>query len=658
MSTIPRPTDLDLDPDVRPQDDLFGHVNGRWIATAEIPEDRATYGSFEVLRDQAELDVRAIIEQAAEASGAPGSDEQKIGDLFASFMDVDAVEAAGTAPLRPLLDRIEGVADVTSLMRLQGELAREGIGGVLGAGVWIDKGDPGRYLVHVAQSGLGLPDESYYRLDEHESIRADYRDHIARMLLLCGAVPTQSHADAIADRVMAFETLVAAAHWDRTATRDAVRTYNLTTADQLRTMLPTAEVWMDGLGVPAPQWAEVVVGQPDVVEAVNGLLDSEPLTTWKEWLTWKVIRSTSGYLTEEIVQASFDFYGRRLTGAPALRPRWKRGVALVEGLLGELVGRLYVEQHYPPRAQAQMQVMIDHLLEAYRERITDLEWMAEETRARALDKLASFTPKIGRPVRWKDYSALEIAADDLLGNIRRSNAVESDRELAKLDQPVDRDEWFMTPQTVNAYYNPALNEIVFPAAILQPPFFDPDRVPAYNYGAIGAVIGHEIGHGFDDQGSRYDGDGTLRDWWTAEDRERFDTRTKALIAQYDGYSPRDLDDNHTVNGGLTVGENFGDLGGVAVAHHAYRLFVDAELDGEVPEVDGLTGDQRFFIGWAAAWKVVSRTEEAVRRLTVDPHSPPEFRANVVRNIDAFHEAFATAPGDGLWLDPEERIHIW
>ncbi|MGI9017779.1 MAG: M13 family metallopeptidase [Euzebya sp.] len=660
MSTVEqsRPITEDVDPAVRPQDDLFGHVNSRWISTAQIPEDRSTYGSFDILREQAELDVRDIIERAAQERGEQGSGAQKIGDLYASFMDTDAVEAAGVQPLEPLLERIQSVTDATSLMRLQGELAREGMGGVLGAGVWIDKSDPNRYLIHIAQAGLGLPDESYYRDEEHAKIRQAYVPHVARMLKLAQAVPTDSHAMAAAEQIMAFETRLAEAHWDRTETRDAVKTYNLMTAEELRAALPVAEEWMSGMGVDEPQWSQVVVAQPDVVQAVTALLEQEPVGVWKQWLTWKVIRSMSGYLSDDLVEESFDFYGRTLTGAPKLRPRWKRGVGLVQALVGELVGQSYVAEHYPPRAQEQMEVLVDNLLEAYRQRITDLEWMQADTRQRALAKLEAFTPKIGKPVRWKDYSALEIAPDDLLGNIRRSNAVESDRELAKLDGPVDRDEWFMTPQTVNAYYNPALNEIVFPAAILQPPFFDPDRDPAYNYGAIGAVIGHEIGHGFDDQGSRYDGDGSLRNWWTDEDRERFDAKVATLVEQYNGYSPRDLPDEHTVNGALTVGENIGDLGGVAVAFHAWRLFVESDLDGAVPESDGMTGDQRFFVGWAAAWRMVTRTEEAVRRLSVDPHSPPEFRANVVRNIGAFHDAFATAEGDGLWLDPGQRVDIW
>ncbi len=659
MTTTDQPPIVsELDPSTRPQDDLFGHVNNAWISTTSIPEDRSTYGSFDILRDQAEIDVRQIIEEAAKADAQAGSEEQKIGDAFASFMDTEAIEAAGVQPLEPLLERVRAVGNRTDLMLLMGEFGREGIGGLLAAGVWIDRGNPKRYLVHIGQSGLGLPDESYYRLDEHAEIRAAYVGHLARMMVLTEVAPTESHGTAIAEQVMALETQIAAAHWDRTAMRDTVKTYNLTTAEALEKALPGAGTWLGAMGVTEAGRAEVVVGQPDVVAAMSELLDSEPLEEWKTWLTWRVIRGMSRLLNEDLVEESFDFYGRTLTGAPELRPRWKRGVALVESLLGELVGRLYVERHYPERSQEQMAVLIDHLIAAYDERITGLEWMAEETRARAIEKLRAFTPKVGKPVKWKDYSALQIDPKDLLGNVRRANAIESDRELAKLDGPVDRDEWFMTPQTVNAYYNPTMNEIVFPAAILQPPFFDPDRDPAYNYGGIGAVIGHEIGHGFDDQGSKYAGDGSLSNWWTDEDRERFDANVQALIEQYDDYSPREVSGDQTVNGALTVGENIGDLGGVAVAFHAYRLFVEQELGGEAPVIDGLTGDQRFFIGWSAVWRVVSREQEALRRLTVDPHSPPEFRANVVRNVDAFHQAFETSEGDGLWLDPADRVDIW
>ena len=652
MTTTARPATLDVDPTVRPQDDLFGHVNGSWLATAEIPADRSVYGSFDVLRDAAEVHVREIVEQAAAAHAARGSEQQQIGDLYTGFLDAGAAEALGVTPLQPTFDRIAAVADRDGLVDLLGRLSREGVTGPLATYVGVDRGNPRRYLLHLYQSGLGLPDESYYRLPEHEGLRATYRGCVIRMLTLAGV-----GGAAEADAAIALETRLAAAHWDRTALRDAVRTYNLRTAEQVEAALPQARRLLTAAGVDEQAWAEVVLSQPDVVEAVATMLDEVDLTTWRSWLTWRVLAANASYLSSDLVETSFDFFGRTLSGTPQLRERWKRAVGFVEAVMGMAVGRSYVERHYPERAEAAMGELVANLLEAYGERITGLEWMADETRQRALGKLAAFTPKVGKPIRWRDYSALEVQPGDLVGNARRANAFAFDYQLDKLAGPVDRDEWHMTPQTVNAYYNPPMNEIVFPAAILQPPFFDADLDPAYNYGAIGAVIGHEIGHGFDDQGSRYDGDGVLRDWWTVEDRERFTVKVTALIEQYDHFSPRDLGDEHTVNGGLTVGENIGDLGGVAVAHHAYRLSLRA-VGGQAPVVDGLTGDQRFFIGWALAWRLVSRQEEAVRRLTMDPHSPPEFRVNVVRNIDAFHEAFATRPGDGLWLEPADRVAIW
>jgi putative endopeptidase len=384
-------------------------------------------------------------------------------------------------------------------------------------------------------------------------------------------------------------------------------------------------------------------------------LAAHPLTAWQAWLTWAVIRSSAALLDEEVVAANFSFYGTVLSGVPEIRERWKRGVGLVEGVLGEAVGELYVAKHFPPASKAAMEVLVANLVASYRASIENLEWMGPQTRQRALAKLAAFTPKIGYPDRWKDYSGLRIDRDDLIGSVRRASAHETDREFAKLGQEVDRGEWFMTPQTVNAYYNPGMNEIVFPAAILQPPYFDPNADDAVNYGAIGAVIGHEIGHGFDDQGSRYDGAGNLVDWWTPEDRERFDALAKALIEQFDALVPRELDPSHHVNGALTVGENIGDLGGVAVALEAYQL----SLAGQpAPVIDGLTGAQRFFLGWCGAWRAKVRDAEAIRRLAVDPHSPPEFRCNIVANLDGFHEAFATKPGDGMWMDPGQRVRIW
>ncbi|HUR49181.1 MAG TPA: M13-type metalloendopeptidase [Acidimicrobiales bacterium] len=650
MTTLERPMTHDFDPTIRPQDDLFGHVNGAWVAAVEIPEDRAVYGSFDILRDEAEENVRAIIEEAAASGGPAGSDMQKVGDLYSSFMDAEAIEARGAAPLQPLFDRIEGVEDRESFVRLLGELMPFGVAGPVGMRVGVDRGNPERYLLHLYQSGLGLPDESYYRLDEHAELRAKYRDFMVGVLQLAGI-----GGGAEADAVIGLETLIADSHWDRTSLRDAVKTYNPMDRDRLQELLPTAASTFTAGGVDENAWAEVVIGQPDAVQAAGRLLGEADLDAWKHWARWRVLVRFAPYLSSAFVEANFDFYGRTLTGAPQLRERWKRGVAFVESVMGEAVGRLYVERHYPAKAEAEMNRLVENLLEAYRQRITELDWMADDTRKRALAKLDAFTPKVGKPTKWRDYSALEVLPGDLIGNLQRAAEFDFRYNLSRLDGPVDREEWHMTPQTVNAYYNPTMNEIVFPAAILHPPFFDADIDPAYNYGGIGAVIGHEIGHGFDDQGSRYDGDGTLRDWWMPEDRERFDVKVKALIDQYDQFSPRDLDDRHRVNGGLTVGENIGDLGGVAIAHHAYRLSLS---EGEAPVIDGLSGDQRFFIGWALVWRAMAREAEAVRRLTLDPHSPAEFRANVVRNVDAFHEAFETKPGDGLWLEPENRVAIW
>ena len=652
MTIIDRPITHDFEPNVRPQDDLFGYVNGAWVAHTEIPEDRAVWGSLDMLRDAAEQDVRAIIEEAASSGGATGSDAQKIGDLYTSFMDADRIEALGIAPLQPLFDRIGAVADRESFIRLVGELIPLGVAGPVGVRVAVDRGNPERYLMHLSQSGIGLPDEAYYRLDEHAELRAKYRACMVRLFELAGL-----GGGTEADAVIGLETLIADAHWDRTSLRDAVKTYNPMDREGLQALLPTAASMFTAGGVDENAWAEVVVGQPDALEAAGRLLGEADLDAWKQWARWRVLVRHAPYLSSEFAETYFDFFGRTLTGVPQLRERWKRAVTFVEGAMGEALGKLYVERHYPSKAEAEMNRLVENLLEAYRQRITDLEWMAEATRKRALAKLDAFTPKVGKPIKWRDYGELEVKPDDLLGNLHRAVNFLFRFELGRLGGPVDRDEWKMTPQTVNAYYSPTMNEIVFPAAILQPPFFDADADPAYNYGAIGAVIGHEIGHGFDDQGSRYDGDGTLRDWWMPEDRERFDVKVKALIDQYDQFSPRALDDRHRVKGGLTVGENIGDLGGLTVAHHAYRLSLESS-GGEAPVIDGLTGDQRFFIGWALAWRGIAREAEATRRLTMDPHSPAEFRANVVRNIDAFHEAFETKPGDGLWLDPEERVSIW
>jgi len=649
-----------FDPTRSPGDDLFRHVNGVWLDSYEIPADRSRDGAFRRLYDQAELDVRAIIEDAAAKGEAASGVEAKVGDLFASFMDAAVVQAAGTAPLDADLDLVRNAHGRDGLTAALGALQRTGAASATAFYVDNDAKDPERYVVYLYQSGLGLPDESYYREEQHAETLAAYRPHVAQMLLLGGWSASAEDADDDAARVVALETRLAGAHWDVVKDREADLTYNPMTLTELIEKAPGFDwaAWARALGAPEGALDQLVVREPDFAVEFAKAWAEEPEGTWGDWLAYHAISARAPYLTDELVEANFDFYGRRLTGAQELRERWKRGVSLVEGAMGEAVGEVYVARHFPPSHKARMDELVANLVAAYRESITALPWMGEETKAKALVKLEKFNPKIGYPTRWRDYSNLEIDRDDLLGNVRRANAFEQDHELGKIGGPMDRDEWFMTPQTVNAYYNPGMNEIVFPAAILQPPFFDPDAEDAVNYGGIGAVIGHEIGHGFDDQGSKYDGDGRLEDWWSAEDRAEFEERTKALIAQYDAYSPAQLAGSHHVNGALTIGENIGDLGGLAIALKAYRIALGTSLD-DAPVIDGLTGVQRVFLGWAQAWQSKSRDEDAIRLLSVDPHSPAEFRCNgVVRNLDEFYAAFEVGEDAALWLDEDERVSIW
>ena len=652
-STRPAHTGLDLqwvDERTRPQDDLFGHVNGRWLRTHEIPDDRSQDGAFRALRDRAEADVRAIVEEAA---GESGTDARKIADLYHCFMDVERVDAAGTEPLRPLLDEIAAAADPDAVAGVLGRLQRDGGPSLIGIFIATDAKDSTRYLVHLSQSGLGLPDESYYREDSYAEIRAAYVKHLAQLAELVGLdEPAQ-----LAETVMELETALAADSWDRVTNRDAEKTYTLMTGAALRQHAPefSWDSWLEGVGAPAGAFDEVVVRQPSFVAAAARQWAERPLEQWRAWLAIRTASAFAEYLNEAVVQQDFDFYGRTLSGTPQLRERWKRGISVVETALGEAVGRLYVERHFPASSKERMVTLVANLVEAYRQSIGELDWMGQQTRERALEKLARFTPKIGYPEKWKDYSALQIVPDDLLGNVRRAGGWSTDHEFSKIGKEVDRAEWLMTPQTVNAYYHPRMNEIVFPAAILQPPFFDPDADDAANYGGIGAVIGHEIGHGFDDQGSRYDGEGNMTDWWTPEDRAEFDRRAKALIEQYSALSPMGLPE-HKVNGALTVGENIGDLGGLTIAIKAYKIAV---ADGTGPELEGLTGLQRVLFGWAQVWRAATRDAEAVRRLAIDPHSPPDLRCNaVVTNLDAFHEAFGVQGSDALFTPPERRVRIW
>ena len=647
----------ELDPQIRPQDDLFRHVNGRWIDRTAIPDDKARYGSFLVLAEAAEKAVQDIIVEAQ--SSEPGTEERKFGDLYASFMDEGRVEQLGAEPLRPLLEQVAQVTDIRSLLQTLGRLERVGANGFFQLFVDNDPGRPDRYLVFLEQGGIGLPDESYFREEKFAEVREKYEVFVATMFdLLNGETdPQQTDAAARASRVVELETLIAAAHWDNVRTRDSEATYNpmrWTDAAELADGVDLND-WLTALDVPDGALAEVVVREPSFIQGIASLLTEDRIDAWRDWLAWQVIRSNASYLSSEFVEANFDFYGRTLTGTPEMRARWKRGVSLVEGSLGEAVGRTYVARHFPPAAKQSMDVLVDNLVEAYRRSIRSLPWMTEETRLRALDKLEKFTPKIGFPVKWRDYSTLSIDAGDLLGNVRAVSEFEFQRELGKIGKPLDRDEWFMTPQTINAYYNPGFNEIVFPAAILQAPFFDETRDAAANYGAIGAVIGHEIGHGFDDQGSKYDGDGLLTDWWTESDRDAFEALTGSLIEQYNALAPAQVPQHH-VNGALTIGENIGDLGGLGIAWKAYLISLDGR---QPPVVDGMTGAERFFLSWAQAWQQKARDEEVIRLLAIDPHSPNEFRCNqIVRNIDDFYDAFGVTDNDALWLAPDERVTIW
>ncbi|MGL4745972.1 MAG: M13 family metallopeptidase, partial [Dermatophilaceae bacterium] len=507
---------------VRPQDDLFGHVNGRWLVSTDIPADRSRYGTFDMLRDTAEEHVRAIIEEVAAGAPEAGSAAAKVGDLYASFLDQATVEARGREPLDADLERVRAVATSNDLMRLLGEFARTGVGGLFSPIVSTDDRDPTRYVVYLEQAGIGLPDESYYREEQHAARREAYVAHIARMLELAG----WPDAEVAAQRVMRLETRLAAGHWDQVTNRDPVKTYTLTDAAGLAELSPGVDwaSYLIGLHAPDGAFAAVVVRQPDYLRAMATALADDSLVAWRDWLAWQVAHATAPYLTDAFVDENFAFYGRTLSGVPEIRERWKRGVGLVEASLGEAVGQLYVERHFPPHAKTAMVTLVANLVEAFRQSLSRVPWMGSTTRAEALEKLAGFTPKVGYPDRWRDYSALMVDPGDLVGNVRRATSFEVDRNLAKLGGPVDRGEWFMTPQTVNAYYNPGLNEIVFPAAILQPPFFDVNVDDAANYGGIGAVIGHEIGHGFDDQGSQFDGTGLLRDWWTPDDRAAFQAR--------------------------------------------------------------------------------------------------------------------------------------
>jgi len=637
-----------IDQSVRVQDDLFRHFSGKWLATHEIPADRASDGVGYKLHEEAERQVREIIE------GAPATAEgRKIGDLYQSFMDTTRIENLGHQPIMKYLEKAAAVANALDLLKVLGEFELDGFGGLFSASIYTDHMDSLSNIIYLSQGGLSLPDEAYYREEQYQPIREAFLAHAAKMFALVGIDDGQAHAM----RILSLETAIATYHWDQVRDRDATLTYNKFTRSELEALSPGFDwaTWLRASDLPDLGFETTVVREPDFFTGIGKILSQFDREEWRSWLQWQVISGAAPYLNDAIVQQNFHFYGTTLNGTPQLRDRWKRAVSVVESAIGEAVGRVYVERHFPPASKAAMEKLVENLVEAYRQSISNLEWMSQPTKEKALEKLNKFTPKIGYPDKWRDYSALVLNPLDLMGNMARIAKFSRDFELAKIGAPVDRSEWYMTPQTVNAYYNPGMNEIVFPAAILQPPFFDIDADDAANYGAIGAVIGHEIGHGFDDQGSKYDGDGNLSDWWTQADRDEFEERARVLIAQYDALVPQEAPDI-TVNGALTVGENIGDLGGLTIAYKAYQLALGGT---PAPVIDSFTGDQRFFYGWAQSWRSMMRPEALRRQIATDPHSPDEFRTNqVVRNMAAFYAAFGVTSSDGLYLDPKDRVSIW
>lgn len=644
-----------FDESVRPQDDLYRYINGKWLGATQIPPDKARYGAFYELTEKTEQQLRVIVEQLASQADVPaGGDAQKIRDLYRSFMDETLIEGLAVKPLEPEFANIDSISKVEDLPALLAHLMEVAVGTPFVPYVHQDNRDSTKYVFDLYQSGLGLPDRDYYLKDgedgTYKKMREAYVTHTEKMLAMSGDAQARRHAQDI----LAFETALAKLQWDRVTNRDPVKTYNKYLLKDLPELMPNYDwqAYLRAAGVEG-KVDYVLVSQPTYLTGLGKLLRSEPLGTWKIYLKWRLLSDYAPYLSKAYADENFAFTGTVLRGIPENKPRWKRGIDLVQLSIGEGLGKFYVDKHFPPQSKQRMEALVANLLEAYRGSIDGLDWMGPGTKQAAQAKLAKFNHKIGYPTKWRDYSSLTIDAHDLVGNVMRAQRFEYRRNVNKLGKPIDRDEWLMTPQTINAYYNPEMNEIVFPAAILQPPFFDVNADDAVNYGAIGAVIGHEISHGFDDQGSQYDGDGNLRDWWTKEDHEKFTAKTKVLVVQYAAYEPVP---GYHINGELTLGENIADNSGLAIAYKAYRL----SLQGKpAPTLDGMTGEQRFFAGWAQAWREKAREQEAIRLLTVDAHSPPRYRAiGAAMNQDAFHEAFGVKPEDKMYLAPEQRVSIW
>lgn len=647
----------------RPQDDFYRFINGQWLATHKIPADRPMDGIFNQLHDQSELWEKEIAEDASSGK-IPGHNAELIAHLYGTFMDEEAVEAAGYSPIAGKLERLRSVSTHFELARLMGTFRYEGIGGLFGSYVGTDAHNSSQHQLDIYQSGISLPDEAYYREEQHRPILEAWETYVATLFTLVGIDEKQAseHAHAVKE----LETQIASFHRDAVSNRDPLLADHPMTWKELCSSYPSFpwDEWAASAHLPINKVDTLNVSQPDFLEQATQLWAQTDLETLKLWMEHSLIDEYAMLLSSEFIEASFNFHGRALSGTEELRPRWKRGLSLVSSLLGEAMGEIWVSRHFPPENKAIMDELVHSLLEAYHQALSTCDWMGEETRAAALKKLSTFTPKIGYPDHWIDYSPLKVESLSLVDTVEAATRFHVQRRWDKLGGPVDRSEWHMTPQTVNAYYDPTMNEIVFPAAILQAPFFDPKADDASNFGAIGAIIGHEIGHGFDDQGSRFDAEGNLENWWTEEDRARFEERTKRLIEQYNALTPRDLEGEEPplhVNGALTLGENIGDLAGLSIAWQAYvsRLKEKGETPQTAPAIDGLTAAQRFFTSWARGWRTAIRREFAKQLLSIDPHSPAEFRCNqVVANMDSFAEAYDLAPDDALWIAPNERVRIW
>jgi len=637
---------------IRSQDNFFDYVNGTWVNNTAIPADKARWGNFDVLGEQSQKDVRVLVEEVSTAANVEtGTPTQKIRDFYNSYMDNKAANAKGIEAIREDLDAIAAIDSMDGVFGAFSSLGVYGVSTPIGMFIDSDMKNPDNNAIYVLQSGLTLPDRDYYLLDDEQFVngRQLYLEYVANIFDATG----YSNGTDRAERLIALETRLAQVMWTKEENRDWSKRYNPMNLDELSEMSPEIN-WALGFEVAQiPASSQFLVSQPSFFEAAGKIIAETPLDTWRDYLTFQTISNFAPVLGDQFAELSFSFFRKGLSGVDEQEPRWKRAVDSVNDNMGELLGQLYVERHFQAESKRRMDIMIQNLIKAYEVSIVNLEWMSEETRQQALDKLHKFTPKIGYPDKWIDYGKLEIVEGDLIANIKNGATFAYQRDIDKLDKPVDKTEWGMTPQTVNAYYNPVWNEIVFPASILQPPFFNVQADDAVNYGSIGAAIGHEIGHGFDDAGKRFDGDGVLRDWWTEEDAVKFDERKNALAAQYDSY---EVIDGLTINGQFTSGENIGDLGGLGIAYLAYKMSLG---DEEAPVIDGWTGDQRFFLGWAQVWRSKARDAEIKRRLTIDPHSPPRFRANgAVMNIPAFYTAFDVKEGDGMYLPPEERVKIW